>query len=156
MFSNDLICNILEYIEDNINNKISIEDIVSKFFYNRFYIMKLFKREIGVSINTYINYLRIYNSTKLIKSNNYSVRLVGILCGFFSIEYFSETFKKVIGVSPLKYKKYCFNRFTLSEKEVYLILGNLIELQMLMEYTDRYKKNRKPKVAPVRKLSIFK
>lgn len=156
MFSNDLICNILEYIEDNINNKISIEDIVSKFFYNRFYIMKLFKREIGVSINTYINHLRIYNSLKLIKSNSYSVRLVGMLCGFFSIEYFSETFKKVIGVSPLKYKKYCSNRFTLSEEEVYLILGNSIELQMLMEYIDRYKKNRKPKVAPVRKLSIFK
>ena len=118
--------------------------------------MKLFKREIGVSINTYINYLRVYNSTKLIKYNNYSVRMIGMLCGFFSIEYFSETFKKVIGVSPLKYRKYCSNRLVLEEKEIDLILGNSIELQMLMEYTDRYKKNRKPKVAPVKKLSIFK
>ena len=156
MFSNDLVCNILEYIEDNINDKISISDIVSKFFYNRFYVMKLFKREIGVSINTYINYLRIYNSTKLIKYGNYSVRRIGMMCGFFSIEYFSETFKKVMGVSPLKYKKYCFNRFGLSDNDTYLILGNSVELQILIEFIDSYKKNRRPKEAPVRKLSIFK
>ena len=156
MFSNELVCNILEYIDNNICDRITIDDIVSKVFYNRFYVMKLFKREIGVSINVYINYLRVYNSAKLIKYNNYSVRMIGMLCGFFSIEYFSETFKKTMGVSPLKYKKYCFNRFALSEREMDLILGNSIELQTLVEYSNNYKKNRKPKVSPVRKLSIFK
>ncbi|MEE3343111.1 MAG: AraC family transcriptional regulator [Bacilli bacterium] len=155
MFSNDLVCDILEYIDNNINNKISIKDICDKFYYNRYYIMKLFKREIGVSINNYINNIRIYNSTKLIKDSNYSMLMIGLYNGFYSLEYFSEMFKKIIGVSPLKYKKYSRNRFLLDDKDVDKILNGIINLKLLIDFKNEYKNNRKPKEAPVRKLSIF-
>ena len=155
MFSNDLVCDILEYIDNNINNKISIKDICDRFYYNRYYIMKLFKREIGVSINTYINNTRIYNSTKLIKDSNYSMLMVGLSNGFYSLEYFSEMFKKIIGVSPLKYRRYSINRFLLDDEDVNNILNGLINLKMLIDFKEKYKKNRRPKEAPVKKLSIF-
>ena len=62
MFSNDLVCKIIKYIDENFNNKITIEDLENTFFYNRFYIMKLFKKEMKLTIIDYINSLRIYNS----------------------------------------------------------------------------------------------
>lgn len=155
MFSNDLVCNILEYIEDNINSKISIKDICDRFYYNRYYVMKLFKKEIGIPVNVYINSLRIYNSTKLIKDSNYSMLMVGLSNGFYSLEYFSEMFKKIIGVSPLKYRRYSINRFLLDDEDVNNILNGLINLKMLIDFKEKYKKNRRPKEAPVKKLSIF-
>ena len=100
MYSNNLICDILIYIDDNISNKITIEDLENKFFYNRYYIMKLFKKGMGITLINYINSIRIYNSITLIKESNNSLLNIAFKCGFYSIEYFSETFKKIIGVNP--------------------------------------------------------
>ena len=61
MYSNKIICDILIYIENNLKSKITIKDLENKFFYNRYYIMKLFKKEIGLTIIEYINSLKIYN-----------------------------------------------------------------------------------------------
>ena len=155
MFSNNLVCNIIEYIDNNINDKITVENISKRFYFNRFYIMKLFKRELDITICDYINTKRIYNSTKLIKTTNYSMLTIGLLNGFYSLEYFSETFKKIIGVSPIKFKKYCNNRFSFTEEDNYLIINNLIKMQDIIELVNKYKNNRRHIKIPVRKLSIF-
>ena len=155
MYSNNLICDILNYIDEHINDKISIDSLASTFYFNRFYIMKLFKRELNISINEYINCIRIYNSTILIRNSNYSIMMIGLLNGFYSLEYFSETFKKIIGVSPLRYKKYCINRFILDENDINTIINGSIYLESLVDLVNNYKKKKKPMVAPVRKLSIF-
>ena len=86
MYSNDLVCNILIYINNNYKKDISIDEISNYFSYNRFYIMKLFKREIGDSIINYINKLKIYKSIQLLDSNK-SILNISISSGFNSLEY---------------------------------------------------------------------
>ena len=105
MYSNKLICQILNYIDTNWCNKLSINDLENKFYYNRYYIMKLFKREIGVTIFDYVNNFKIYKSINEIAISNNSMITIAINCGFNSLEYFSETFKNIVGVSPSNYKK---------------------------------------------------
>ena len=56
MFSNDLIIQILIYIENNLYKKISIDELSITFHYNKDYIMRLFKKEIGYTIIDYINH----------------------------------------------------------------------------------------------------
>lgn len=155
MYSNDLVCNILEFLDNNLNRKVSIEEISYKFSYNRYYIMKIFKKEIGVSILCYMNRLRIWNSMLDIQNTSYSFMKIGIRNGFYSLEYFSETFHQVMGISPRIYRSFWNRRFILSEEELSIIRINLVELQFFIEMTKKYKKNKKPLVAPVRKLSIF-
>ena len=48
MISNSLVCDILEYINKNINDKITIDDLTYEFNYNRYYLMKLFKKELDI------------------------------------------------------------------------------------------------------------
>lgn len=156
MYSNELVCRILDFIDSNINRKISIEEIALKFYYNRYYIMKLFRKELRISINNYINYMRIRSSINEIKNNNYSITRVALNNGFYSLEYFSETFHKVMGVSPRIYLDYCRYKFRVSEKDLETININLIKLQELVEYISKYRKNKKPVGIPVLKLSIFK
>ena len=110
MYSNKLICEILIYIENNITTKITIEELEKKFFYNRYYIMKLFKKEIGLTIIEYINAIRIYKSISMIKEQYNSITNISIKCGFYSLEYFSETFKQITKLSPKKYKDYFLNK----------------------------------------------
>ena len=67
MYSNELVCNILDYLDNNINTEISIDLISSIFCYDKFYIMKRFKKEIGTSIFNYINAIKVHNSLKFFK-----------------------------------------------------------------------------------------
>ena len=100
MYSNKLVCDIINYLDINLNKKVSINELENVFFYNRYYIMKLFKKEMNIKIVDYINSLRIYNSMNDLRDYNYSLTSTFINNGFYSLEYFSETFKKIFVVSP--------------------------------------------------------
>lgn len=154
MYSNNLICDILIYIDDNISNKITIEDLENKFFYNRYYIMKLFKKEMGITLINYINSIRIYSSITLIKESNNSLLNIAFKCGFYSIEYFSETFKKIIGVNPEIVKQYLRKKIVVKKMDI--INNSILNLYNLKKFKERYLLNRKPDNPPIKKLSIFK
>ena len=155
MYSNELICDILEFIDTNLNRKITIEEVSKKFFYNRYYIMKLFKKELGITFINYINCMRVYNSIKSIQYSNDSFTKIALCNGFYSLEYFSEIFNKVMGVSPTLFKNYYKYKYRLSDLELITISSNWIELQTLVETVNEYKKNKIPKISPVLKRSIF-
>ena len=155
MYSNEIICDILNYIDNNINKKIAIEEIANNFSYNRYYIMKLFKNEIGCSIVVGINNIRIFNSIKDIRENNYSFTKIALRNGFYSLEYFSEIFHKVMGVSPSTYKSFCKNRFKISYDDLEILMDNWVNLQNFIDKINQYKKNKKPTKPPVLKRSIF-
>lgn len=155
MYSNDLVCDIINYINQNIKNKINIQNIADNFYFNRFYIMKLFKKELGISINECINKKRIYDSLMQIKNTNDSFLTIALDNGFNSLEYFSESFKNVIGTSPRTYKKFTYFIIKTTENQTDIIRKNLLKLQVLIEKIDKYKRNRKPENKKEKKLSIF-
>jgi len=156
MYSNKLVCDIINYLDINLNKKVSINELENVFFYNRYYIMKLFKKEMNIKIVDYINALRIYNSMNDLKDYNYSLTSTFINNGFYSLEYFSETFKKIVGVSPSIYKKFCKNRNSVSEKDYNKIINSSLILQELLDKKNRYLNNLKPVSNPVKTLTIFK
>ena len=153
MFSNELICNILDYLNKNFNDQIKIDELSYRFFYNRTYIMKRFKKELGISIIDYLNLKRIYESLKYFQYNK-SILEIALLNGFNSQEYYSEIFKKIIGVSPLIYKKYHLFILKMNKDIIYIIQSNLIQIESILNKITKYQNNRKPKTM-VKKLSIF-
>src|SRR5574344_2257733 len=104
MYSNELICSILIYINQNINNKITLTDLANHFFFNKDYIMRLFKKELKITLIDYINSIRIYHTIQELNHTNHSMMQIALNNGFYSLEYFSETFHKYIVVNPTKYK----------------------------------------------------
>lgn len=156
MYSNNLICDILKYIDDNINSKISIEDLEKRFFYNRYYIMKLFKKEIGYTLIQYINSMRIYNSIILIRETSDNLLNIAFKCGFMGIEYFSETFKSIIGVNPQIANNYLKHKKNISLNQIEIINISIASLYVLKRFKDKYISNREPNTMPTKKLSIFK
>lgn len=153
MFSNDLVCNIIEYLNNNINKEITIDELSLLFYFNKTYIIKKFKRELNISIHKYINTMRVYNSLPYFKEDNY-ILSIAFKNGFNSLEYFSEIFKKTMGVSPIIYKKYlCYKEIT--DKEQEKILDNLSRIINIKTNVSNYLNHRKPVVSSyVKKIEL--
>lgn len=155
MYSNELVCDVLDYINKNINSYIKIDDITRKTYFNRYYVMKRFKKELGISINDYINTKRIYNSCLDMRNKDDSFLNIALDNGFNSLEYFSETFKKIMRVTPTEYKKSTYFIIKISDEKLLLIRKKLIEINNLITKIDMYLSRRKPKEIKEKKLSIF-
>ena len=155
MYSNELICKIIDYINKNIDIEITIDDLSNQFFFNRTYIMKKFKKELNITIFNYINAIKIYNSlTKF--NNNKSITSIALTSGFNSIEYFSEIFKKIMKVSPRKYLDYCKYYYKLNEEDLLLIQSSSLELYDIVIRTTKYLSKRPPTKIYKKTLSLFK
>lgn len=153
MFSNELICNILDYIDKNMDVEIKIDTLANIFYFNRTYIMKKFKKELGISIINYVNMKKIYNSLKYFKDKK-SVLEIALKSGFNSQEYYTEMFRNILNVAPLTYKKYINYIVKLDIKEFETIQKKLIEIEILLNSITKYQTNRKPRTM-VKTLSLF-
>lgn len=155
MYSSELICDILNYLEQNINRNVSIDELCKEFHYDKTYIMKLFKIEIGIPIKLYMNKVRIYNSLKDYLDDDYILK-IAIKNGFNSLEYYSEIFKNIVGVSPIIYKNFRLSRLYINENTINIISLNISELKIFIENIEKYRKNIKPITNPLKKFTLFK
>jgi AraC-like DNA-binding protein len=118
MKPNELVSYIIDYLNNNINRFVSIDELSFYFGYEKSYIMKVFKRHIGITIKDYQNNRRILNSIKGIYNGDNLLR-VALNNGFNSLEYYSEMFTKIVGVNPSIYRK--FLKHKSSNKEIKII-----------------------------------
>ena len=95
---------IMKFIRLNSDTQISLDSLSKKFFFNKQYLCRLFKKKTGFNIGQYIESCRISSAMTLL-GEGYSISEVAIKVGFGSDTYFISTFKKNIGVSPKKYVK---------------------------------------------------
>ena len=154
MYSNELVVKILNYIDDNLYKRITMDEISSIFYFNKDYLMRIFKKELDITIMDYINKRRIYNSLELLKNTDDLVIKISLNSGYSSLEYYSETFTKVLGVSPLTYRKFTRVNSQISEDELDIIRTRLPEVSIILKNIDIYKNNIKR--SEVKKLGLFK
>ncbi len=135
--TNNIVLNILDYIESNINDEISIDNIAKELCYDKSYLMKVFKKEIGLSIISYVNMIRIINSINMFQYDE-SLLKVCMFNGFNSLEYYSETFKIITGVNPTVYKKF-LNNEEISKVDYLKINQFIIRMNTYLSYINEYK-----------------
>lgn len=102
----NLVKDICLYIDDNLNDNLTIDEIASEFHFNKFHLMRKFKENTGLTINQYINNRKIQNSMHELTCTDDSMLKVALNNGFNSLEYFSEQFTKIVGLSPSKFRNF--------------------------------------------------
>lgn len=102
--SNEKIDTIIEYINDNIANDISLDALADIVFINKYHMCHLFKENVGLSIKEYINTRRIAKAKNLISTGE-DFTSICFQCGFNDYSTFYKTFKKYTGMSPRKFLK---------------------------------------------------
>ena len=101
MFINE----ILDYINDNFKNDLTLESVAKHFSYSKYYLSRLFNKFIGFHFEEYINGIRAENVITLIKYKKYSVTNAIMDSGFSSIPTFYRYFKQKYGCSIKHYVK---------------------------------------------------
>ena len=101
---NGVVDEMLRITEDHFEDtSLSITLLSEKLSYNAKYLSHLFKREMGVGYSEYLRDIRVNYARGLLDHGIDSVKNVALLSGFSDPLYFSEVFKKVVGMSPKEY-----------------------------------------------------
>ncbi len=95
---------ILNFINENLQSDLSLETIEQKFFINKYYLSRLFKKNTGMNLSQYIIYKRLARAKELL-SEGHSATDVCYMAGFNDYSNFFRMFKRVIGIPPGQYKK---------------------------------------------------
>ena len=88
---------------ENIHKSLTIDDFCREFSLCRTYIKNLFKEKMHISIIQHFRYLKIKKSKQLIREETDNFSRIAEMLGFSSIYYFSNTFKKITGMTPSEY-----------------------------------------------------
>lgn len=100
----DEIQTVLIYLHTHYTEKISLDSIADAVSLNRSYLCRLFKKELGKSIFSYLNQLRLEKAAHILKTNKHAyIREVAEQVGIEEPFYFTRKFKEYYGVSPREY-----------------------------------------------------
>ena len=94
-----------KYIEENISEKITVDEISSHFRIPRHLLYAIFDNETGDSIQEYIIKKRIRKAQHLLSSTTLSVSQISVKVGYPEYNYFFRIFKERVGTTPLQYRK---------------------------------------------------
>lgn len=94
----------VSYIRKNFRYDLSVEKAAQYLGMAPNYFGTLFKKNIGVSFNDYVNMLRLKYACNLLENSDYSVKEIAFFSGFNSIEYFFYVFKKNLLTTPNVYR----------------------------------------------------
>lgn len=95
-----------QFIEDHFQDvNLSRTMVADHLNINTAYLSTVFKKDCGISLNSYITQIRIEHAKKLLSETNYSVQKIALCTGFNSDKYFSQIFKDYVGMTPTQYKR---------------------------------------------------
>lgn len=96
----------LSYIKQNFeNSSLCLNDIAHHANISPAYLSSLFKKVSGQSISDTISGLRMESACHYLASGNLSLKEISLKCGYANQYYFSNSFKKKLGISPSAYRE---------------------------------------------------
>ncbi len=104
--TNQISEDIKQYIINNIEEQLTLEDISKHVGYNKEYIVRVFKKEYGLSPHAFLMNEKV-NKAKNILQNSSDTNLSNVASnvGFYDQSHFVKFFKKSFAMPPSKYKK---------------------------------------------------
>lgn len=102
---NNVMDDVLYYIDHNYSGTLKLEDIAPLFGYNSAYFGKFFHRTMGESFHSYVDHIRIERAKEMLISSPYKVYEIAEKVGYHNVDYFHKKFRKYVGESPAEYRK---------------------------------------------------
>lgn len=107
-----LISDILDYIANNYNRDISLDDVAEHFCRSSSHITRILNQDAGVSFKEYLNKTRIEEAKKQLINSNITIEKISENVGYVNTRTFFRVFKKYTGYSPAEYRKTSRNNTT--------------------------------------------
>jgi AraC family transcriptional regulator len=111
---------VVDYIEDNISEVITLSDIAAVSDMSKYHFHKIFKSITGETVADYIKRVRLEKSADMLIRTSNSMTLIAYESGFSSSSVFSREFKRKYSISPRDFRLMfsCFKRFNNSDNNI--------------------------------------
>lgn len=104
--SNHTVDQIQAYIAEHYAEKLTLTGIANQFYISPYYLSRMFKKSINLSLIEYINGVRIKAAQSLIERSSDSIAEIAAKTGFMTTAHFRRVFKDATGLSPQQYRQY--------------------------------------------------
>lgn len=98
--SRQLVSFVMHYVEAHVTEDIRIEDLANEVHLSTDYLSRLFKKEQGCTIKTYIIQQKMLEARNLLRGTSMPVGAIAAKLGYFNFSHFSSAYKKVMGCAP--------------------------------------------------------
>lgn len=109
---NPIFIEALQFIRNNYEYGIKIEDVARSLNIDRTYLHRLFKKELQISPKEHLIQLRLKKAKELLRHSNLPINVIAYSVGMESPQNFSKLFKLQTGHSPLNYRSLNTNKET--------------------------------------------
>ncbi|KWX78794.1 AraC family transcriptional regulator [Paenibacillus jilunlii] len=96
---------IMNWIEEHYQEEVKLEQLAAETHLSKSYVSRVFHHETGGRLVDYLTARRIKQACRLLSTTDMPVEQIGIAVGFPNASYFNQLFKRVLGTTPLKYRK---------------------------------------------------
>jgi len=100
-----IVVRICEFIADNFREDIDSVDIAVAADIHPKYAMTVFKKSTGMTLNDYINLMRLSYAQALLMRDEENVLTIAMASGFGSLSAFNKSFRKIAGMSPSDFRR---------------------------------------------------
>ena len=101
----DALTKSVEYINHNYHLPITLDDICDEIHMSKYHFCRKFKDAVGISVMQYLLNTRIAAAKNDLAANRMSINEISEKCGFSSLSYFCQIFKKYTNMTPSEYRK---------------------------------------------------
>ena len=104
------VCVAKEFIENNTERLINIEDVSKECCLSEKQLCRLFKNYMNISVFEYITHTKLKKAEQLLKNSNLTIKEVGLMLGFESESNFISFFKRHLKFTPGVYRKNAYEK----------------------------------------------
>ncbi len=95
----------INYINQNLTSSLSLKKIAAHLHISCSYLSDLFRKETGQTLIEFINETRIHTAARILLWDSRTIASIAVSVGFIDVNYFTRTFKKIMGCTPTEYRK---------------------------------------------------
>lgn len=96
---------IKEYLDTNYAEHITLDTLTALTHMNKYYMAHSFTKYTGLSPIQYLNEVRLETACRLLKTTDFPIADISSATGFSSQSYFTQSFRKKYGITPIKYRQ---------------------------------------------------
>ena len=101
---------VVRYISENIFNIDSIGKMARELGYCDSYLSRVFKEKMGMTLQSYVTMKKMEKAVEMIEQGNFTITEIALKLSFESLQSFSKSFRRTVGVSPMEYRKEYFSK----------------------------------------------
>ncbi len=96
---------VITAINQDLTDDLTLKAQACALNINPSYLSALFKKETGYTLTEYVNRKRIDYAILLLNSTDMQIQTIALYCGIPDVNYFTKTFKRIVGKTPKEYRE---------------------------------------------------